>query len=368
MATFIGTPGNDYLPGTSGADSLSGGPGDDTYLVNDTGDHVIEAANEGYDTVGAGISYRLVLGSHVELLTTGWIAGTAAIDLTGNELANEIWGNSGINVLDGGGGNDTLLGFSGNDTLVGGAGADALFGGAGADVMFGGTGDDTFFVEDVGDIVVETANEGYDVVAAASSYTLASAAHVELMTTGWIAGTASIDLTGNDFANEIWGNDGRNVLAGGWGNDALIGFGGADYLVGGAGSDTLIGGEGDDFLSSFASHQDHDFLLGGLGHDTFDFYAHSSALTIPSISNVSATIGDFQSGVDTISLYITGNSSSDFQWIGSAAFSGSGFEVRFDGKLLEINADKDLLADLTIEVVGTVVASDLFYYLDPWGY
>src|SRR6185503_17271767 len=43
---------------------------------------------------------------------------TTAIDLTGNELANEMYGNAGANVLNGGGGADYMLGFGGADTFA----------------------------------------------------------------------------------------------------------------------------------------------------------------------------------------------------------------------------------------------------------
>jgi Ca2+-binding RTX toxin-like protein len=64
------------------------------------------------------------------------LKGAAAINGTGNTLANQITGNTGANVLDGGTGNDTLSGGDGNDTLVGGAGNDALTGGADADTFW----------------------------------------------------------------------------------------------------------------------------------------------------------------------------------------------------------------------------------------
>jgi serralysin len=63
------------------------------------------------------------------------LAGTAAINGTGNALANFLTGNDGINVLIGGGGNDSLDGKSGADKLTGGPGADRLIGGMGADLF-----------------------------------------------------------------------------------------------------------------------------------------------------------------------------------------------------------------------------------------
>ena len=58
----------------------------------------------------------------------------AAVDVTGNDLANTITGNSAANLLSGGGGDDVLVGGAGNDTLDGGTGNDTLIGGAGSDI------------------------------------------------------------------------------------------------------------------------------------------------------------------------------------------------------------------------------------------
>jgi Ca2+-binding RTX toxin-like protein len=81
------------------------------------------------------------LGADVERLA---LAGSAAIDGTGNALNNTITGNAAANRLDGGEGKDTLISGAGNDTLAGGAGNDGLDAGHGNDVMSGGTGADGF--------------------------------------------------------------------------------------------------------------------------------------------------------------------------------------------------------------------------------
>ena len=71
--------------------------GNDFYSVDDAGDVVIEAANEGTDTVSSTISY--VLGANVENLI---LAGSNVINGTGNSLNNMLTGNSAANVLSGG--------------------------------------------------------------------------------------------------------------------------------------------------------------------------------------------------------------------------------------------------------------------------
>ena len=51
------------------------------------------------------------------MLRTTNAAGTGAIDLTGNALANTLIGNAGDNILNGGAGKDKLTGNAGDDTV-----------------------------------------------------------------------------------------------------------------------------------------------------------------------------------------------------------------------------------------------------------
>ncbi len=122
----IGTAGDDLLIGTNVHDRLIGGAGNDTYRLttaDDATDEIIEAENQGIDTVESAIDHSLA--PHVEnLLLTG-----NAITATGNALDNTLAGNALDNVLTGGEGSDTyrFARQSGNDLLIdGGANRIAL--------------------------------------------------------------------------------------------------------------------------------------------------------------------------------------------------------------------------------------------------
>lgn len=121
---IIGNAGDNVLDGKAGNDTLLGGLGDDRYVVDSLGDVVTEQAGEGTDTVDVALATKgstYGLGSHVENAT---VTSTAAVNLTGNDLANTLVGNAAANTLDGGAGDDTLAGGVGNDSLIGGLGGD----------------------------------------------------------------------------------------------------------------------------------------------------------------------------------------------------------------------------------------------------
>jgi Ca2+-binding RTX toxin-like protein len=239
------------LDGGAGADTLSGGKGNDTYIV-DGADTLIEAADGGIDTVRSATSHAL--GEHLENLTA---TGSAAIDLTGNGLANTLTGNVAANRLDGG---------------------------AGADSLIGGAGDDTFLVDTALDVVSESLSGGLDMVLASTSYALASGADVEVLKLSGVSSRTSADLTGSDMPNELVGHAGTNTLKGQGGHDLLNAFSGIDRVYGGTGNDTLFGGAG------------NDKLYGEGGRDIFVFD------TKPSKSSNVDRVYDYETKDDSIYL------------------------------------------------------------------
>ncbi|WP_342241092.1 calcium-binding protein [Inquilinus sp. OTU3971] len=317
--TILGNVGNNVLNGGAGSDTLVGGKGNDVYDVDSAGDRVQEAANEGYDRVRASVSFAL--GANLEELN---LTGTAAINGTGNALANTIVGNTGNNVLNGAAGDDVLIGGKGDDiylvgaagdrvveqegegadqvlawashqlsadvetlilqgaaaingtgnalanTIVGNAGANVLDGGTGDDVLAGGAGDDIYIVDRTnrfspteGDVISEARDGGIDLVRSSVDHVLA--ANVENLA---LTGPVAVFGQGNALDNIITGNAAANKLEGGAGNDTLSGGDGADQLNGGAGRDLLYGGAGNDTLyveiAQVAAGEVYD---GGAGSD-----------------------------------------------------------------------------------------------------
>jgi Ca2+-binding RTX toxin-like protein len=365
--TLTGNAGNNVLDGLGGTDTLIGGAGDDIYYINGQDDTVIEAAGEGRDVIRSNVSYTL--SANVE---DGVLLGTAGISLTGNAQNNTLSGNAGNNTLDGGAGIDTLIGGAGDDvyivdtrsdtvieaagegrdvirssvsytlsanvedgvllgtaninfggnalsnTLTGNAGNNVLDGLGGTDTLIGGAGDDTYYINGVGDTVIEAADEGHDLIRSNVSYTLS--ANVE---DGVLLGNAGLSLTGNTLNNTLTGNAGNNILDGGAGVDTLIGGTGADIFKFSLVSDMGVG-TNRDVINDF----------NALQGDKIDLTAFDANLTIAGFNG--------------------------FTFIGAGDFSGAG-QLRFVDHVLSGNVSGNAGADFEIQLVGvnTFSANDL---------
>ncbi|MHB1076707.1 beta strand repeat-containing protein [Thiobacillus sp.] len=173
---------------------------------------------------------------YIQLLVVATdLSGASASNVFGLTLRETapVYGTDSNDILEGTIADDRFEGMGGDDVIRGYSGNDTLNGGTGNDVLEGGTGNDTYFVDSVGDVVTENANEGTDTVLSSITYTLG--ANVENL---YLIGTAAINGTGNDNDNALSGNSANNWLTSGAGNDTLVGGAGADTMIGGTGNDT----------------------------------------------------------------------------------------------------------------------------------
>lgn len=234
-----GNAGHNLLRGEAGNDSLYGGDGNDT-LIGGSGDDLLQggAGNDllrGVDGIDTA-DYTGKTPVRVDLSLKDWQDTGQGLDML-----------VGIEKLISGSGNDTLIGDAlanvlnggaGGDSLVGGAGNDTLIGGLGADMLVGGSGNDTFWIDNIGDRVVELSGGGVDRIYASIGIDLARAG-------GVYANVENVRLTGGAALN-AYGAAGNNVLVGNVGANKLAGRAGNDVLTGGAGADTFIFGKGYD--------------------------------------------------------------------------------------------------------------------------
>lgn len=404
--TVTGNNGNNTLDGGVGADTLKGGLGNDTYIVDNEKDVVSEGVSQGTDTVEASVSYTL--SANVENLT---LTGNDSSNGTGNAIGNNITGNSGNNILNGGLGADTMIGGAGDDiyyidnagdvvtedqsagldevwstishtlennvewlgllgtanisatgneldnSLIGNSGNNVLDGKAGADFMTGGKGNDSYYVDDVGDSVMESANEGTDTVySSLTNYTLDT--NVENL----ILSGAAANGTGNELNNVITGNSGNNILdgkagkdtmAGGLGNDTYIVDNIGDVVVenfvpgidtvetsisyilganvenltldemagningtGNALSNVITGNSGDNILNGGAGV---DNMIGGLGNDSY--YVDNANDTVEEKGNQG------KDAVYSSVTYTLSDNVENLTLIGAGAISGTGNDL-----------------------------------------
>lgn len=332
-----GWGGNDILDGGAGADTMVGLGGNDNYFVDNAGDVVAEQAGNGIDQVTTTLA-NYTLTAAVENLTYGGPVAAAFIG-TGNALQNVITGANGGDLLNGGGGADTLIGKGGDDTYVvdsasdqvveqAGEGVDKVFtsaslftlganvenlvyngnslvgftgvgnaldneiegwnggdyidGKQGADTMRGMDGNDTYWVDNVGDVVIETAvGGGIDRI------------NTTLQSFVLQAGVENLAFVGGTFESfSAVGNAKDNIIEGG-------GF--TDLLDGGAGADTLIGGANHD-LYIVDNAGDTVVELAGEGFD-----------------EVQTTLTSYTLGAHVENVTFTGVGAIDFTAIGNAS-------------------------------------------------
>ena len=267
--SLSGMNGNDVLKGAGGDDTLSGGDGDDLLL-----------GGAGADTIsgGAGIDTLSYAGSST--FVSVFLGGEQ--QTANGDAESDVF--SGIENLTGSSHNDRLDGDKHANVIMGLDGNDIIDGRGGADTMIGGKGNDDYYVQNAGDLIVEAAGEGVDLVATTVSYTLAAGVEVEKFFVNGSGSSTNINMTGNEFNQLIGGNEGNNIIDGGGGTDTMEGREGDDTYYVDVLTDTVkeLADQGNDTLYSSA----YNYVLG---------------------EGVSVEILSLDTATDT-GVYITGNS------------------------------------------------------------
>ncbi len=237
--TITGNAANNVLRGGTGSDILIGGAGDDIYYTgaastldrfSDDLETVVEAANEGTDTVIVA-TYSYSLSVNVENLVAQWLS--FAWQSGGAFVQRMFTGNALDNIIDA-----SAMRLNGSNTLA----PTRLDGGQGADTLIGNEAADTYVVDNVGDTIIEldarVTNQSVDTVQTTINWTLG--ANLENLV---LSGNSAISGTGNAQANRLEGdqNSAANVLTGGAGDDTyVLGVGDTAVELANEGVDTVV--------------------------------------------------------------------------------------------------------------------------------
>ena len=294
-----GLAGDDSVSGGGGDDSLDGGEGNDSYFVSglesggwksfggydsyaDSGsggsDRIVAIGNDDVDVGLAGGNFLASTG--IEQIVNSTVKTVNGLTAPGRVRLLGNWDNNQLNFagvsflgdnirIDSGGGNDTITGSSASDTILGGTGNDLLNGAGGSDTYevsgssaSGFAGYDTYADNGSG------AGEIDRLVAAAGTSTV-DIGLTSFSTSNGIevidasATTGAVRLLGNSSANSL-NFTGISLL----GTNLRIDAGsGNDAVSGSAGADTILGGLGVDTL---IGADGNDTLTGGGGLDALN--------------------------------------------------------------------------------------------------
>ena len=354
---LVGGALNDTLDGgTGGADSLSGGLGDDVYYVRNANTIVTEAVNAGTDTVNASVDYTLT--ANVENLV---LQGEAKVGV-GNNLSNVIDGST-INggILHGGANSTGLAG----DTLIGGAGNDQIYSyNANDSITFGG-GNDVLYVSYAVDGGADMDAAAWKAYFSARGVSLTDKVTV-IYRGNPVAGsgaTSGVSINGTTLATNLLGTDKNDTLTaesatattldGGKGSDSMVGSSAGDvFYVDSIGATTvaavsLLGNVGDIVVAGAGN----DTIRSSVNIDLNKGYAIGNSASTAQFSDVEVV--ELQG---TAALSATGNLNASTTLIGNAA----------SNKLSGGNSDDVLDGGAGADVMTGGNGNDL-YYVDNAG-
>ena len=294
----VGTDKADTITGTSGANYINAGAGDDIVLGNGGADFLDGGAGNdrlSLSNISSGFTIQYDADNH-------WFSATinqpSATEIRGINF-EQFEGSTASDQFTGSSQSETFLGNDGNDNIIATRGSDTYDGGSGIDQLnYGSSGDNRFIADNIASLVtpisiLATQALGNQATEVSNLNSTVADYSVDVDFTGLRADMANTDASGptaghfsvqyadqtsggdaailatdkvqdvesivatnlNDFVagdnvnNTLAGADGHDFLAGRGGNDTLLGGEGNDILVGGTGNDLIDGGEGIDWVS-----------------------------------------------------------------------------------------------------------------------
>lgn len=278
---LLGGDGDDTLRGfgATGVDIIDGGLGNDTvsfdYIAaNGVNVNFTTLDVNGYYTVYDRVSAAAI--SQVKGVET--FHGSGLVDtVTGDNNANIIYGFAGNDVINSGSGADTVYGGANDDTLNGGDNDDSVYGETGLDTISGGLGNDMLYGGDDNDTI--NGDGGNDTLDGGNGTDIAN-----YYNQAGITGSLTIDLR----------TPGNLFIAHGAETDTLLNI---ERIVGSQFADTFHGSAGNDHYTENAGSTSNDLVYASLGADTFDVGGGTDT-----INYVNATTGV------TVSLIATSGS------------------------------------------------------------
>lgn len=380
--SVVGTDGDDTLTGTSGADDISAGAGDDLVrgdsaatfgsvaldiraaLVDVDGSEVLSLRLSGLPAAAslsagvrnadgswsltaaelaglslsapAGTSFTLAVTATATEVSGDTATAQVAVEITvgtgtgGSGAGNDtLRGNVGDDTIYGGGGDDEIRGGWGSDLLYDEAGNDLVHGGRGDDVVHNGAGNDKVWAGKGNDILHDGAGDdvlhgdkGHDVIHAGAGNNIYDGGE----------GFDTLDLSAIGTALSIHVGEHKITGAGEWRFEhieKIIGTARADSFVGSKGGNSFDGGAGHDAIRG---GDGNDRLAGGTGNDTFLW-------TKQDARGDTDTILDFAAG-DRLDLkaVLAGTSFASINSVVRVTDNawGTSVSVKIDGKFSEV--------------------------------
>ena len=298
--TILGGLVNDTITGGGGADSILAGNGND--LLNfasgtDLGSVATLFGGAGTNTLAFTSGTSVTDANFTKALNIQKVNFSAASSIAVDALAQT----AGLQQVIGSNGNDIFTqgtGFTNGLTLDGGNGTDSFIinttAQVAADSIIGGAGNDTLTISMAGTLLdVSLVNASVDTIQ------LTGVSNAVL---GYNASNNGITAIYSGAGNSSLNGSAMTIAFGAYGQSSY-----EDTLIGGSNGDTLQGWDG-----TPTSNTVGDNLTGGAGEDTFVLGNNTSNAYGYGAVSPTATVADFEVGIDRFQLHNYGSGASDY--------------------------------------------------------